>query len=208
MFYSIISSFLVSLITFMTIHDKAHTTSLTIRFSFLFFLGIQFIIWDSIKSSPFYPSKSFGHSLLLYSELMPYVTWLLLLHPYYQQVFLDLYYGSPKYWYIKSLWNFSWGIFPQKFFFLTFSFDLSCTISCTQTAVTLKRILSHSIPGPYYPCALVGPIVIGTTVGSLGQFFPTDKGLSAINNGLPWPIQGALMTSVFYHLTGAYCLSC
>ena len=98
--------------------------------------------------------------------------------------------------------------FSAKVFFLTFSFDLSCTISCTQTALTLKRILSHSIPGPYYPCALVGPIVIGTTVGSLGQFFPTDKGLSAINNGLPWPIQGALMTSVFYHLTGEYCLRC
>ena len=43
--------------------------------------------------------------------------------------------------------------------------------------------------GPYYPCALVGPIVIGTAVGSLGQFFPPDKGLSALTNGLPWPIQ-------------------
>jgi hypothetical protein len=43
--------------------------------------------------------------------------------------------------------------------------------------------------GPYYPCALVGPIVIGTAVGSLGQFFPADKGLSAVTNGLPWPIQ-------------------
>ena len=58
--------------------------------------------------------------------------------------------------------------------------------------------------GPYYPCALVGPIVIGTAVGSLGQFFPTDKGLSAISNGLPWPIQGSLMSAVFFHLTGTY----
>lgn len=64
------------------------------------------------------------------------------------------------------------------------------------------HLSNPTIQGPYYPCALVGPIVIGTAVGSLGQFFPTDKGLSAISNGLPWPIQGALMSSVFYHLTG------
>ena len=39
----------------------------------------------------------------------------------------------------------------------------------------------------------MGPIVIGTAVGSLGQFFPTDKGLEAVTNGLPWPVQVSLL---------------
>jgi hypothetical protein len=45
------------------------------------------------------------------------------------------------------------------------------------------------ILGPYYPCALIGPIVVGTATGSFGAFFPTDKGLAAITNGMPWPLQ-------------------
>lgn len=55
-------------------------------------------------------------------------------------------------------------------------------------------------PGPYYPIPLMGPIICGTTVGSMGQFIPLDKGFTPISNGTPWPIQGAFLSAIFYHL--------
>ena len=37
-----------------------------------------------------------------------------------------------------------------------------------------------------------------TVIGSLGAFFPFDKGLAPIKDGTPWPIQG-----VQYHLSAS-----
>ena len=55
--------------------------------------------------------------------------------------------------------------------------------------------------GPYYPTVpLVGPIVVGTCLGSMGQFLPFNKGLSAVEAGTPWPVQAAFMTAAFYHV--------
>lgn len=34
----------------------------------------------------------------------------------------------------------------------------------------------------------------------MGMFYPFDKGLNPIKNGTPWVIQGAFISSVFYHL--------
>jgi hypothetical protein len=34
----------------------------------------------------------------------------------------------------------------------------------------------------------------------MGMFYPLDKGLTPIANGTPWVIQGAIISSVFYHL--------
>lgn len=55
-------------------------------------------------------------------------------------------------------------------------------------------------PTKYYPIPILGPIVVGTLLGCLGQFLPFDKGLSPIKNNTPWPVQAAFLTSTFYHL--------
>lgn len=34
----------------------------------------------------------------------------------------------------------------------------------------------------------------------MGLFYPLDKGLNPIANGTPWVIQGAIISSIFYHL--------
>jgi hypothetical protein len=54
--------------------------------------------------------------------------------------------------------------------------------------------------GDFYPIPIVGPIIVGTTLGSFSAFMPLDKGLSPIANGCPWAVQGAFMTATFYHL--------
>ena len=46
----------------------------------------------------------------------------------------------------------------------------------------------------------MGPIVAGVVNGMMGAFYPLDKGLSVVKAGTPWVIQGAIMSSVFYHL--------
>lgn len=53
---------------------------------------------------------------------------------------------------------------------------------------------------PYYPVPLVGPIAAGTMTATLGMYLPLNKGLSAIENKTPWPLQGALITAAVYHL--------
>lgn len=55
-------------------------------------------------------------------------------------------------------------------------------------------------PTKYYPIPILGPIVVGTLLGCLGQFLPFDKGLTPIKNNTPWPVQAAFLTSTFYHL--------
>lgn len=46
----------------------------------------------------------------------------------------------------------------------------------------------------------MGPIVAGVVNGMMGAFYPLDKGLSVIKEGTPWVIQGAVLSSTFYHL--------
>ena len=46
----------------------------------------------------------------------------------------------------------------------------------------------------------MGPIVAGVVNGMMGTFFPFDKGLNPIKQGTPWVIQGAIISSLFYHL--------
>ena len=68
---------------------------------------------------------------------------------------------------------------------------------CNMVAVAAGALKA----GPYYPSVpLVGPIVVGTVLGSMGQFLPFTKGLTAVESGTPWPIQAAFMTSAFYHV--------
>ena len=51
----------------------------------------------------------------------------------------------------------------------------------TTTTVGMTRVAASILaPGPYYPIALIGPILIGTLTGSLGAFLPFDKGLTPI----------------------------
>jgi len=82
--------------------------------------------------------------------------------------------------------------FVWTFFVALFRSHAVCNM--VATAVTVLKA------GPYYPCALIGPIVVGTVAGSAAAFFPTDKGLAAITNGTVWPLQAAFMTSAFYHI--------
>lgn len=84
---------------------------------------------------------------------------------------------------VKVIWSIFVGIFRTQ------------TV-CAQVSVAFN-VLS---PGPYYPIPLVGPILVGIVQGSLGAFFPFDKGLSPITGGTPWPMQGAFITAFFYHI--------
>ena len=62
----------------------------------------------------------------------------------------------------------------------------------TQTMANIISLAAKTLPpSEYYPygVALVGPIVVGTTLGSFGQFIPLDKGMSPVAAGTPWPIQ-------------------
>lgn len=34
----------------------------------------------------------------------------------------------------------------------------------------------------------------------MGTFYPFDKGLNPIKNGTPWVIQGAIISSIFFHI--------
>lgn len=66
---------------------------------------------------------------------------------------------------------------------------------CNMTALAATILTA----GPYYPCPAVGPVVVGTVVGSLGIFFPLDKGLAPIAAGTPWGTQQAFLVATFYH---------
>jgi hypothetical protein len=36
--------------------------------------------------------------------------------------------------------------------------------------------------------------------GCMGIFYPFDKGFSAVKDGTPWPMQGAILASLFYQI--------
>lgn len=55
-------------------------------------------------------------------------------------------------------------------------------------------------PSEFYHVPIVGPIIVGTTLGSFSLFMPLTKGLDPITHDCPWAIQGAFLTSTFYHL--------
>lgn len=71
----------------------------------------------------------------------------------------------------------------------------------THTVCNIVAVAAATLaPGPYYPIPLVGPILAGTILGSIGAFLPGDKGLTPIASGTPWPMQGAFVTALLYHL--------
>ena len=49
--------------------------------------------------------------------------------------------------------------------------------------------------------ALMGPIIIGTLSACLGFFLPFSRGLDAIKDGMPQPMQVPFIAAIFYHLT-------
>ena len=70
----------------------------------------------------------------------------------------------------------------------------------THAVCNMVNVASSTLKaGPYYPIPLIGPIIAGSALGSMGQFIPFSKGLAAIQEGVPWPIQGAFMSATFYH---------
>ena len=81
--------------------------------------------------------------------------------------------------------------------FWTFFLGLFRTHSVVNVVVAASEVLKPTI---YYPVPIVGPIVVGTALGCMGQFLPFEKGLAPIKNGTPWNLQGALMTASFYHI--------
>lgn len=85
---------------------------------------------------------------------------------------------------------------PIKFVWTAF-IGLFRTHAITNNVTATLAVLT---PGAYYPCPLVGPILVGTMVGGFGAFLPFDKGMAPIKNGTPWPIQAAFLSATFYHL--------
>eukprot|EP00607_Mallomonas_marina_P010537 CAMPEP_0182418282 /NCGR_PEP_ID=MMETSP1167-20130531/2760_1 /TAXON_ID=2988 /ORGANISM="Mallomonas Sp, Strain CCMP3275" /LENGTH=454 /DNA_ID=CAMNT_0024592425 /DNA_START=82 /DNA_END=1446 /DNA_ORIENTATION=+ len=65
---------------------------------------------------------------------------------------------------------------------------------CTVTHAAAKMIPA----GYYYPIPLMGPIVCGACT-AMSTFIPFDKGMAPIATEIPWPVQGAIFCSAFYH---------
>jgi hypothetical protein len=84
---------------------------------------------------------------------------------------------------------------PVRFFWVTMSTIFRC-----HGVIKATIMAAESLPVSVYSnVPLVGPIVIGTIMGTAGLFFPFDKGLTPIKLGMPWVIQGSMMTAFFYH---------
>lgn len=49
-------------------------------------------------------------------------------------------------------------------------------------------------------CSQVGPVAVGVAMSTGGMFFPTSKGIAAIEKQAPWNLQTALVGSAFYHV--------
>lgn len=84
-----------------------------------------------------------------------------------------------------------------------FMISRSSTIfSITKTATTLIMTASATASASSVSrvVPLCGPIFAGVLVSVMGVFFPLTKGIKPISNGMPLVIQGALITSTFYHL--------
>lgn len=59
---------------------------------------------------------------------------------------------------------------------------------------------AKALPSTSYPgVPLIGPIIVGIVMGTMGMFFPLDKGLSPISKGMPWALQAAILNAFFYH---------
>ena len=83
---------------------------------------------------------------------------------------------------------------PVRVLWTVFATVFRVHSACNMTAAAASTLT----PGALYPIPLVGPVVAGTLVGSLGAFLPFDKGLSPIASGTPWPVQQAFLTSLFF----------
>ncbi|CAM9873653.1 unnamed protein product [Chrysoparadoxa australica] len=88
----------------------------------------------------------------------------------------------------------------------------TCTVGRTVIAVFVSLGRAHSVmdvidlgskvfpASKYYPIAMFGPIIAGAIKGFGGMFLPADRGVQALDRGLPWTIQIAFVSAVFYHL--------
>lgn len=65
---------------------------------------------------------------------------------------------------------------------------------------TVGQAATDIAPGPYYPIAVVGPVLVGTLSGSMGAFMPPDRGISFLATGVPLNLQTTLLACLFYHL--------
>lgn len=70
----------------------------------------------------------------------------------------------------------------------------------THTVCNMVNVAFQALSPSYYDIPLIGPIAIGTVLGSAGAFLPFDKGLSVVSNATAWPLQGAFLTAAFYHI--------
>jgi hypothetical protein len=84
---------------------------------------------------------------------------------------------------MRLIWSLGLGLFRMN--------------SCCNIVDQANEILK---PGPYYPHPIVGPIFTGTAMGCVGQFFPLDKGLSPVEKGTPWAMQGAFLSATIYQI--------
>lgn len=83
---------------------------------------------------------------------------------------------------IRCVWMFLLGIFR------------------TNSVVTMVNVANGVFSASKcYPTPMFGPIVLGTAVGSCGQFLPFDKGLNPIKQSTIWSIQAAFFSAFFYH---------
>jgi hypothetical protein len=84
---------------------------------------------------------------------------------------------------VRLIWSLGLGLFRMN--------------SCCNIVDQANEILKAS---PYYPHPMVGPIFTGTAMGCVGQFFPLDKGLSPVEKGTPWAMQGAFLSAAIYQV--------
>lgn len=85
---------------------------------------------------------------------------------------------------------------PFKLIWTTFASLFRTHAICNIVALASKTLP----PSDFYAIPLIGPIVVGTTLGSFSQFLPLDKGLLPIRDGCPWALQGAFISASLYHL--------
>mmetsp|Transcript_27945 Transcript_27945/g.47831 ORF Transcript_27945/g.47831 Transcript_27945/m.47831 type:complete len:650 (-) Transcript_27945:210-2159(-) len=73
------------------------------------------------------------------------------------------------------------------------------TLWRTNACINAVTLACNTIkPGLYYPSPIMGAIIGGTLINSLGAFVPFDKGLAPIQKGTAFPIQSAFLTACLF----------
>ena len=102
-----------------------------------------------------------------------------------------------RYHYHTNLFMFYSYYFMQIWQFIYCIFKVNSI--CNMTSVAHKTLSATSANSPF-ATTLLGPIIAGTLVSSLGMFLPFDLGLSVLYSGCPWVIQ------VYMHCLGDHFL--